>query len=632
MTSSFSTVDLTPDEYERLTQLRSRKNQLLDEIQILQQELSKTNSRLETLSPVSNRLPKAKIQKLAISAFNEDYKKGVQSLIDACLVENSAEDFARFLLKNNDLKKSAVGDFLGENEQFNLDVLRHFVCLQNFEGLMLVQAMRNFLSSFRLPGEAQKIDRIMERFAIRFCEQNPSIFDHSDTCYTLCFATIMLNTSLYNPSVKERMSFDDFLNITNSLNQIYNSIREEPFKFPKDHQIDNHLNYNSSRLFRMAEKQGWLHKQGSNHWTWNQRWFVLSNKCLYYFEFPNSREPKGIIPLEGICVRMVGYKDVDSFSSSKKPHTFELYSPNSEIVKAHKTNSEGRLIEGGGQHTAYRMAAPGHEEMHSWISALQRSINKDNAIEEVLERRRAKSVNSGNIGGKEEEITTKNVFEELPTMNEEGIGMGESSSTNNWFNKINSISKSVCGFVGNFKEKIKIKCQNIPKNKIFPIKYLKGAVFCILIITAPCKVDNIYLKPLQRNMTQYGMLQNEFGYERNFFLEFPELYLGDILNLDDTDCKEVEIDGVIYEECNYEMELTDDEYELDYKNNKGEIIYFGNLKKDFECKENEENCEKTYKYVENDGVSKFEVKYEKKNNKKDKQPVKGKAKKLTKIN
>uniref|UniRef100_A0A914NJ60 SEC7 domain-containing protein n=1 Tax=Meloidogyne incognita TaxID=6306 RepID=A0A914NJ60_MELIC len=179
MTSSFSTVDLTPDEYESLTQLRSRKNQLLDEIQILQQELSKTNSRLETLSPVSNRLPKAKIQKLAISAFNEDYKKGVQSLIDACLVENSAEDFARFLLKNNDLKKSAVGDFLGENEQFNLDVLRHFVCLQNFEGLMLVQAMRNFLSSFRLPGEAQKIDRIMERFAIRFCEQNPSVFDHS---------------------------------------------------------------------------------------------------------------------------------------------------------------------------------------------------------------------------------------------------------------------------------------------------------------------------------------------------------------------------------------------------------------------------------------------------------------------
>nr|CAD2132533.1 unnamed protein product [Meloidogyne enterolobii] len=187
------------------------------------------------------------------------------------------------------------------------------------------------------------------------------------------------------------------------------------------------------------------------------------------------------------------------------------------------------------------------------------------------------SVKSKNIlEGKEDEITTKNVFKELPTMNEEEIGMGESSSSNNWFNKINSISKSVCEFVGNFKEKIKIKCQNISKNKILPIKYLKGAMFCVLIITAPCKVDNIYLKPLQRNMTQYGMLQNEFGYERNFFVEFPELYLGDILNLEDTECKEVEIDGVIYEECNYEIELTDDEYELDYKNNKGEMIYFGN--------------------------------------------------------
>ena len=52
-------------------------------------------------------------------------------------------------------------------------------------------------------------------------------------------------------------------------------------------------------------------------------------------------------------------------------------------------------MEGGGQHSAYRMAAPGNEEMHAWISALQRSINKDNAIEEVLERRRAKTISGG---------------------------------------------------------------------------------------------------------------------------------------------------------------------------------------------------------------------------------------------
>ena len=39
------------------------------------------------------------------NTFNEDYKKGVQALVNAGLVGNSADDFARFLLHNNDLKK-----------------------------------------------------------------------------------------------------------------------------------------------------------------------------------------------------------------------------------------------------------------------------------------------------------------------------------------------------------------------------------------------------------------------------------------------------------------------------------------------------------------------------------------------
>jgi Sec7-like guanine-nucleotide exchange factor len=82
-----------------------------------------------------------------------------------------------FITKINSVK-TAIGDFLGEKEKFNLDVLHHFVCLQNFQGLMLVQAMRNFLLLFRLPGEAQKIDRIMENFASHFFTQNPGIFDH----------------------------------------------------------------------------------------------------------------------------------------------------------------------------------------------------------------------------------------------------------------------------------------------------------------------------------------------------------------------------------------------------------------------------------------------------------------------
>ena len=45
-------------------------------------------------------------------------------------------------------------------------------CL-DFNGMAFVPALRLLLSKFRLPGEAQKIDRIMEKFASRYCETNP---------------------------------------------------------------------------------------------------------------------------------------------------------------------------------------------------------------------------------------------------------------------------------------------------------------------------------------------------------------------------------------------------------------------------------------------------------------------------
>ena len=40
-----------------------------------------------------------------------------------------------------------------------------FVDLMDFENLPFVDALRTFLQAFRLPGEAQKIDRYMLKFA-----------------------------------------------------------------------------------------------------------------------------------------------------------------------------------------------------------------------------------------------------------------------------------------------------------------------------------------------------------------------------------------------------------------------------------------------------------------------------------
>ena len=82
----------------------------------------------------------------------------------------------------------------------------------------LYRDLTGVYSHFRLPGESQQIDRIMEAFAARYCEQNPRLFDERDTCYILCFSVIMLNTMLHNPNVKNRPSLETFVKQNRGIN------------------------------------------------------------------------------------------------------------------------------------------------------------------------------------------------------------------------------------------------------------------------------------------------------------------------------------------------------------------------------------------------------------------------------
>lgn len=53
-------------------------------------------------------------------------------------------------------------------EDENIAIMHAFVDQLDFTGLTFTDALRMFLQSFRLPGEAQKIDRYMLKFAARF--------------------------------------------------------------------------------------------------------------------------------------------------------------------------------------------------------------------------------------------------------------------------------------------------------------------------------------------------------------------------------------------------------------------------------------------------------------------------------
>lgn len=388
----FKIADLTPAEQQLLVEIRRRKTELLHEIQQLKDEIAEVTAEMESMDngEESKNAARAKQLSLGRKKFNMDPKKGIEFLVQQGLLQNTPQDISAFLYRGEGLNKTAIGDYLGEKSPFHEQVLKAFVDLHDFTDLIIVQALRQFLWSFRLPGEAQKIDRMMETFAQRYCQLNPNIFSNPDTCYVLSFAVIILNTSLHNPSVKEKPTLEKFITMNRGINDgkdlprdilesLYDSIKAEPFKIPEDDGND------LMHTFFNPDREGWLWKQGGRYKSWKRRWFILNDNCLYYFEYTTDKEPRGIIPLENIQVREV----IDR----NKPNCFELYATGgNDFIKACKTDSEGKVVEG--KHTVYRMSAAELGEKDEWIACIRQSISH-NPFYDMLAARKKKAQKSG---------------------------------------------------------------------------------------------------------------------------------------------------------------------------------------------------------------------------------------------
>jgi brefeldin A-inhibited guanine nucleotide-exchange protein len=198
--------------------------------------------------------------------FTLSLKSGLNFFIDNDFVERDAKAIALFFITNKDtLDKTQMGEVLGREPDaafvkgdgidpekggpgFYVRILHHYADALGFTGMMFDDAIRLFLSGFRLPGEAQKIDRIMEKFAEKFTNQNPDVFPSADTAFILAFSVIMLNTDLHNPSIKEdrRMTAESFIRNNRGiaaeggdlpddvLTGIFNRIKELPFSLKED--------------------------------------------------------------------------------------------------------------------------------------------------------------------------------------------------------------------------------------------------------------------------------------------------------------------------------------------------------------------------------------------------------------
>ena len=155
----------------------------------------------------------------AINQFNFKPKRGIQLLLsEGFIPSDSPQDIARFLLSEDRLDKAQIGEFLGEGDDHNIAIMHAFVDEMDFTKRRFVDSLREFLQSFRLPGEAQKIDRFMLKFANRYVTGNPNAFANADTAYVLSYSVILLNTDLHSAKVAKRMTKEDFIKNNRGIN------------------------------------------------------------------------------------------------------------------------------------------------------------------------------------------------------------------------------------------------------------------------------------------------------------------------------------------------------------------------------------------------------------------------------
>ncbi|KAL7672315.1 hypothetical protein ACOME3_007204 [Neoechinorhynchus agilis] len=174
--------------------------------------------------------------------------RAFQYLSDQKIIEPTPIEIAKFLhAYHHRLKKSAIGDLLGDDGRLSKEIMSAYIDQMDFAGLEFLSAIRKFLSGFRLPGEAQKIDRLVEKFAARYCECNPTNehFTSADAAYVLAYSIIMLTTDLHSPQVKKKISKEQYIAMNRSINEsqhmseeflskIYDEIAAEEIKLPFD--------------------------------------------------------------------------------------------------------------------------------------------------------------------------------------------------------------------------------------------------------------------------------------------------------------------------------------------------------------------------------------------------------------
>jgi Sec7-like guanine-nucleotide exchange factor len=116
-----------------------------------------------------------------VEVFNKPEMKGAKESMEmlykfGLVPQGDAVQLARFFRFTPGLSRANVGEWLGKRDDFHISVLKEYVKLFDCRGMAFDAALRAFLESFRIPGEAQIISRILEIWAAHYYAANPGPF------------------------------------------------------------------------------------------------------------------------------------------------------------------------------------------------------------------------------------------------------------------------------------------------------------------------------------------------------------------------------------------------------------------------------------------------------------------------
>lgn len=185
--NSFKESDLPQDELFTNTHKSGKKpNYIISELENIE--------KLKTY--------KTKMERFVI-LFNNKPQDGITYLIDN-KIKTTKEDIANILLTYEGLSKEILGQYFGSPDSYIQEIFNHFCSFLDFSKLELDQALRLLLSRFRLPGEAQQIDRIVQTFSQKYMLDNPQAFNDEDTPYILSYSAIMLSTDAHSANIQHK--------------------------------------------------------------------------------------------------------------------------------------------------------------------------------------------------------------------------------------------------------------------------------------------------------------------------------------------------------------------------------------------------------------------------------------------